>query len=50
MPEPQRLECLREVGFTHMRIAEGLDSLLQLQGCVARIAALQHRHAAAANA
>ena len=40
MPEPLKLEFIREIGFTHMRIAEGLNSQLQLVGCVARLSAL----------
>eukprot|EP00548_Thalassiothrix_antarctica_P013967 CAMPEP_0194165662 /NCGR_PEP_ID=MMETSP0154-20130528/1511_1 /TAXON_ID=1049557 /ORGANISM="Thalassiothrix antarctica, Strain L6-D1" /LENGTH=334 /DNA_ID=CAMNT_0038876163 /DNA_START=60 /DNA_END=1061 /DNA_ORIENTATION=- len=31
------LEFLREIGFTHMRIAKGVDSLLQLLGLVSRL-------------
>mmetsp|Transcript_9544 Transcript_9544/g.12806 ORF Transcript_9544/g.12806 Transcript_9544/m.12806 type:complete len:288 (-) Transcript_9544:930-1793(-) len=37
MPEALKLEYLREIGFTHMRIADGVDSLLQLLGLVARL-------------
>ena len=37
MPEPLKLEFIREIGFTHMRIAEGLNTQLQLLGCVARL-------------
>jgi len=37
MPEALKLEYLREIGFTHMRIAEGVNSLLQLLGLVARL-------------
>jgi replication factor C subunit 2/4 len=40
MPEPQKLEFLREIGFSHMRISEGLNTQLQLIGCVSRLAAL----------
>mmetsp|Transcript_15261 Transcript_15261/g.14655 ORF Transcript_15261/g.14655 Transcript_15261/m.14655 type:complete len:331 (+) Transcript_15261:140-1132(+) len=40
MPEPQKLEFIREIGFTHMRISEGLNTQLQLMGCVARLCAL----------
>ena len=36
MPEPQKLDFIREIGFTHMRIAEGLNTMLQLLGCIAR--------------
>jgi replication factor C subunit 2/4 len=37
MPEALKLEYLREIGFTHMRIADGVDSLLQLLGLVGRL-------------
>ncbi len=40
MPEPQKLDYIREIGFTHMRIAEGLNTQLQLLGCVARLCLL----------
>jgi replication factor C subunit 2/4 len=43
MPEPQKLEMIREIGFTHMRISEGLNTQLQLMGCVARLCSLQHK-------
>ena len=43
MPEPLKLEFIREIGFTHMRISEGLNTQLQLMGCVARLCAIQHR-------
>jgi len=34
-----QLQYIRLIGFTHMRIADGLDTLLQLQGLVARMCA-----------
>lgn len=37
IPEALKLEYLREIGFTHMRIAEGVNSLLQLLGLVSRL-------------
>jgi len=37
------LEFLREIGFTHMRIAEGVNSLLQLLGLVSRLCQIQLR-------
>jgi replication factor C subunit 2/4 len=40
MAEPLKLDFIREIGFTHMRLAEGLNSQLQLFGCVSRMAAL----------
>ena len=37
LTEHTRLEFIREIGFTHMRVLEGLQTLLQLQGCLARL-------------
>jgi replication factor C subunit 2/4 len=37
LPEAMKLEYLREVGFTHMRIADGVNSLLQLLGLIGRL-------------
>jgi replication factor C subunit 2/4 len=37
MSEGLKLEMLREIGFTHMRIADGVNSLLQLLGLVSRL-------------
>lgn len=37
MQEALKLEFLREIGFCHMRIADGCQSLLQLLGLVARL-------------
>ena len=37
MDEGIKLEFIREIGMTHMRIAEGLDTLLQLTGLLARL-------------
>ena len=31
------LKFLQEIGYTHMRIVEGVDSLLQLSGLLARL-------------
>ena len=42
MPEQKKLEFIREIGFTHMRIAEGLNSQLQLLGCMARLSMLNN--------
>lgn len=39
LSEAMKLEYLREVGFTHMRIADGVDTVLQLIGLVARLSA-----------
>lgn len=37
LPEGLLLEFIREIGFTHMRIADGVDSLLQLLGLISRL-------------
>jgi len=37
MPEAEKLEFLREVGMTHMAMVDGLNTQLQLVGCVARL-------------
>lgn len=37
------LEFLREIGFTHMRISEGVNSLLQLLGLVSRLCQIRLR-------
>lgn len=37
MAEATKLQYLREVGQTHMRIAEGLDSFIQLTSLTARL-------------
>jgi len=37
MPEAIKLEFLKEIGFTHCRIADGMNSLLQLLGLVGRL-------------
>ncbi|ELU17070.1 hypothetical protein CAPTEDRAFT_192756 [Capitella teleta] len=37
MPEFLKLEFIKEIGFTHMKIAEGVDSLLQMSGLLARL-------------
>jgi replication factor C subunit 2/4 len=36
-PERLKLEYIQEIGFTHLRISEGLNTQLQLCGCVARL-------------
>ena len=38
LPEALKLEYLREIGFTHMRIADGISSELQLLGLLSRLA------------
>lgn len=37
LPEGEKLEFLREIGFTHMRISNGVNSQLQLMGLIARL-------------
>ncbi|KAI2779445.1 DNA replication factor C-like protein [Daldinia loculata] len=37
LSEHSKLEFIREIGFTHMKILEGVQTLLQLSGCVARL-------------
>ena len=37
LPEGLKLEYLREIGFTHMRISDGVNTVLQLLGLVARL-------------
>lgn len=37
LSEHAKLEFIREIGFTHMKILEGVQTLLQLSGCVARL-------------
>lgn len=37
MAEYYKLEYLKEIGFLHMRIAEGVGSLVQLSGLLARL-------------
>jgi len=37
MSEGMKLEYLKEIGFCHMRIADGIDSILQLLGLVSRL-------------
>ncbi|CAB4021073.1 replication factor C subunit 2 [Paramuricea clavata] len=37
MPEFLKLEFIKEIGFTHMRIVEGVNSLLQMSGLLARL-------------
>lgn len=38
LPEPVKLAFIREIGWTHMRTLEGVSTLLQLSGLVARLA------------
>jgi replication factor C subunit 2/4 len=47
LPEGLKLEYMREIGFTHMRIVNGINSLLQLLGLVSRLALKCHDSKAA---
>lgn len=40
LSESAKLEFIKEIGFTHMKILEGVQTLLQLEGCVARLCKL----------
>uniref|UniRef100_A0A158PBB4 Replication factor C subunit 2 n=1 Tax=Angiostrongylus cantonensis TaxID=6313 RepID=A0A158PBB4_ANGCA len=40
IPEYVRMEFMKEIGLCHMRISEGLSSLLQLSGLVAKLCAV----------
>ncbi|MCJ1458388.1 replication factor C subunit 4 [Mycoblastus sanguinarius] len=37
LSEHARLEFIKEIGFCHMRVLEGVQTLVQLWGCVARL-------------
>ena len=37
LSEHARLEFIREIGFCHMRVLEGMQTLVQLWGCVAKL-------------
>jgi replication factor C subunit 2/4 len=37
LPEHSKLEFIKEIGFTHMRILEGVQTFLQLSGCIAKL-------------
>ncbi|KAK4156301.1 ArgJ family-domain-containing protein [Chaetomidium leptoderma] len=40
LSEHAKLDFIKEIGFTHMKILEGVQTLLQLSGCVARLCKL----------
>ena len=44
MKEKLKLEFIREIGNTHMKIAEGIDSPLQIYACFSRMYALSMNH------
>ena len=37
LSEHARLEFIKVIGFTHMRVLEGVQTLVQLSGCVAKL-------------
>lgn len=37
LSEHSKLEFIKEIGFTHMRILEGIQTFLQLSGCIAKL-------------
>ena len=37
MDEELKLNFIKEIGFCHMRILDGLDSLLQLSGLIGKL-------------
>ncbi|XP_027718306.1 replication factor C subunit 2 isoform X2 [Vombatus ursinus] len=37
MPEYLKLEFIKEIGYTHMKIADGVNSLLQMAGLLAKL-------------
>ena len=37
IPEEMKLEYIKEIGFCHMRVLDGLDSLLQMSGLIAKL-------------
>lgn len=43
MPEYLKLEYLKEVGFVHMRIADGVGTILQLSGLLAKLCIIRDR-------
>ncbi|KAF7784050.1 hypothetical protein Agabi119p4_215 [Agaricus bisporus var. burnettii] len=43
VPEYTKLEFIKEIGFTHMRILEGVGTLVQLAGLVARLCKMNHK-------
>ena len=38
LSEGVKLEFIKEIGFTHMRVLEGLQTFLQISGCLAKLA------------
>ncbi|KEI41856.1 uncharacterized protein L969DRAFT_83692 [Mixia osmundae IAM 14324] len=42
LPEYTKLEFIKEIGFSHMRILEGVSTLTQLSGLLARLCRIYH--------
>jgi len=40
LDEKKKLQFIKEIGFTHMRIGDGVDTLLQVNGLLARLCAI----------
>ncbi len=40
LPEPLRLECIAQVSAIHMRVVDGVGTLLQMQGLCAKLAGI----------
>lgn len=43
MPEDLQLAYLKEIGITHMRIVDGVESRLQLYGMLAKLCRLKRK-------
>ena len=43
MEERLKLEFIKEIGFCHMRVLDGLDSFLQLSGLIAKLCVVAHQ-------
>jgi len=43
LPEPLKLDLIKEIGFSHMRVLEGLDTLLQMSGLIAKLCCEAHK-------
>lgn len=43
LSEHSKLEFIKEIGFTHMRILEGVQTFLQLSGCLAKLCRINMR-------
>jgi len=43
LPEPLKLELIKEIGAAHMRVLDGLDSALQMGGLIAKLCVCSHQ-------